>query len=64
MDDRVRYGIIVVVTMVWVANFVAKFVVEGYEPSVGVDGVFGIIAGYLFLSADRARRGGGDSDER
>jgi hypothetical protein len=62
MDDRVRYGIIIVITGAWIVNFAAKFVIAGYEPSVGVDGVFGIVVGYLFLSADRARRGGGDSD--
>lgn len=56
MDDRVRYAIIVVITAAWIVNFAAKFVIPGYEPSVGVDGVFGVVVGYLFLSADRGRR--------
>lgn len=55
MNDRVRYAIVIVVTVMWVANNVARFVIDGYEPSVGIDGVFGMIVGSLFLAG-----GGGE----
>jgi hypothetical protein len=37
----VASAIIVLVTIVWAANFVAQFLVEGYEPDVAINGIVG-----------------------
>lgn len=54
-------AIIVLVSLVWAANFIAQFVVEGYHADVTLNGVFmAIVGGALALS--RKDRGGGKGD--
>lgn len=47
----VASAIIVLVTIVWAANFCAQFLVEGYEPDVAINGIFmGIVGAALAFS--------------
>lgn len=44
-------AIIVIVTVVWAANFVAQFIVDSYEPDVAINGIFmAVVGGALALS--------------
>lgn len=53
-------AIIVVVTIVWAANFAAQFVVADYSPDVAINGIFmAVVGGALALS----RRNGGDNKD-
>lgn len=50
-------AIIVLVSLVWLTNFVAQFVVAGYSPDVTLNGIFmAIVGGALALS--RKDKGG------
>lgn len=62
MSDRLATVIIVVVTLVWVVNFFARFVVPGYQPSEAINGIFMAIVGSIFAFKGR-RRGRRDDDE-
>lgn len=54
-------GIVALVSLVWVINFGARFVVEDYVPSPTVDGAFmTIVGGALML---KARRGNNAREE-
>lgn len=54
-------AIIVLVSLVWAANFVAQFVIPEYKPDVTLNGVFmAIVGGALALSRkDNGKDGGG-----
>lgn len=53
-------AIIVVVTLVWAANFAAQFVVADYSPDVAINGIFmAIVGGALALS----RRGSNEDNK-
>jgi hypothetical protein len=55
-------AIIVLVSLVWAANFIAQFIVDNYRPDVTLNGVFmAIVGGALALS--RKDKGGGDGGE-
>lgn len=58
MGDRTRTVIIGVVTAVWAVNFLAGLVVEGYEPSESINGIFMAIVGGLFALGARNSKGG------
>lgn len=60
ISDRVRTVIIGVVTSVWAVNFTAGLVVEGYQPSESINGIFMAIVGGLFALG--ARHGGKRDD--
>lgn len=52
ISDRTRTVIIGVVTTIWAINFLAGLVVEGYEPSESINGIFmGIVGGLFALGA-------------
>lgn len=47
----VASAIIIVVTVVWSANFVLQFVVADYKPDVAINGIFmAVVGGALALS--------------
>lgn len=51
-----------VVTVVWVINFGAQFVVAGYEPDPQVHAVFTLVLGALFaLGSKKSNNGEGGS---
>lgn len=64
MSDRFANGIIVVVTVVWVVNFFARFIVPGYQPSEAINAIFMAIVGSVFALKGRRRGRGDDDDER
>lgn len=47
MPRRIRTGLIVAVTGVWAANFVAPLVIPGYEPAPELTAGLGLILGAL-----------------
>jgi hypothetical protein len=50
MPDRLRHAVVVVVLVVWVANFVASLTVTGYEPSESINAIFmAVVGGALAL---------------
>jgi hypothetical protein len=43
--------IVVLISIVWAANFFAQFAVSGYHPDASINGVFGaVVGGALALS--------------
>lgn len=55
-NDLMINGIIIVVTLVWVVNFGARFFVDNYQPQESLNAIFmGIVGG---LVAYRSRGGG------
>jgi hypothetical protein len=43
--------IVVLISLVWAANFFAQFVIHGYQPDSSINGVFGaVVGGALALS--------------
>ena len=53
-------AIIIIVTLVWAANFAAQFIVEDYSPDVAINGIFmAVVGGALALS-----RRSGKNDEK
>lgn len=65
IGDRSRTIIIGVVTAVWAINFLAGLVVDGYEPSESINGIFMAIVGGLFaLGARKGTGGKGDNETR
>jgi hypothetical protein len=46
--------IIVLISIVWVANFFAQFVVHDYHPDPSINGVFGAIVGGALALTRRA----------
>lgn len=47
MSRKTSTTIIIVVTTLWIVNFVCTLVVDGYEPSESVNAVFASIIGGL-----------------
>lgn len=58
-------AIIIIVTVVWAANFVAQFIVDSYEPDVAINGIFmAVVGGALALSRrDYGSEGAGQQEE-
>jgi hypothetical protein len=55
-------AIIVLVSLVWAANFIAQFIVDGYHADVTLNGVFmAIVGGALALSRKDKDGGSGKS---
>jgi hypothetical protein len=55
-------AIIVLVSLVWAANFIAQFIVDNYHPDVTLNGVFmAIVGGALALSRKDKDGGSGKS---
>jgi hypothetical protein len=62
-------AIIVLVSLVWAANFIAQFVIPEYKPDVTLNGVFmAIVGGALALSRkdnnDKGDNGGAHAKRR
>lgn len=57
LSDRTANAIIVVVTAVWAANFVARFFVVDYQSSESINAIFMAIVGGLFAYKGRNSRG-------
>lgn len=58
-------GIIVLVSIVWAANFFLQFVVSTYKPDVTLNGVFmAIVGGALALSRSDNSGGGAHAKKR
>lgn len=62
ISDRTRTVVITVVTTAWSINFVAGFVVAGYEPDPAIHGVFMTIVGGLFALGARGKKDGEGGD--
>lgn len=64
IGDRTRTVIIGVVTTIWAINFLAGLVINGYEPSESINGIFMAIVGGLFaLGARKGSNGNKPNDE-
>jgi len=56
-------AIIVLVSVIWAANFVLQFIVPEYHPDVTINGIFmAVVGGALALS--RKDSGGGSSNTK
>lgn len=56
-------AIIVLVSLVWAANFIAQFIVDNYRPDVTLNGVFmAIVGGALALSRKDKGNGSGGGE--
>lgn len=54
MSPRLHNAVVVVVTVVWAVNFVARLVLPQYEPPVQVDAIFmAIVGGAMALGRKR-----------
>lgn len=62
LKQRTQVAVILVVTLVWVANFVATLTVEGYRPSESVNAAFAAVIGAT-VALGSGRKGGGEDDE-
>lgn len=61
IGPRLKNVIISIVTTVWAINFFAPFVVESYNPSESINGIFMAIVGGLFaLGARKNASGNGE----
>lgn len=65
ISDRTRTAVIVVVTTVWAANFLAGVLVPDYKPSESINGIFMAIVGGLFALGARteSKKNDGGDDE-
>lgn len=64
LPERLANTIIGVITGVWVANFLAPFVLDSYETSETINAIFMAIVGGLFALKGRGSngsKGGGDA---
>jgi hypothetical protein len=62
LQDRTANIIILIVTMVWVANFIATLFVHNYDGR-SIDGIFLAIVGGVFAIKGRKGAGGNDNDK-
>jgi hypothetical protein len=63
IGERTRTVIISVVTTVWALNFTAGLVVDGYQPSESINGIFMAIVGGLFALGARGSGNGRDKQD-
>jgi len=57
-------AIIVLVSVIWAANFVLQFIVSEYHPDVTINGIFmAVVGGALALSRKDSGHGGGGSSK-
>jgi len=68
MPDRLSNAIIILVAVVWAANFIAPIFMSGFEPKPELNVAFMAILGVLTASKNRKRdegsKGGGKSANR
>lgn len=58
MSPRLHNAVVIVVTVVWATNFLARLVLPHYQPPVQVDAVFmAIVGGAMALSRDKRAQG-------
>lgn len=63
MSPRLYNVLVVAVLAVWVVNFVARFLVPGYEPAPQIDAIFMAIAGgAIALHRRGGKEEGGDRE--
>lgn len=51
--------IVAVVSLAWVANYVARFVIPQYTPDSYIDGIFTTVIGAAFALSSRSRDNSG-----
>lgn len=57
IPKRLASGIVVLVSAVWAANFMAQFFVASYEPDVMINSIFmAIVGGALALSRPNGKK--------
>lgn len=61
LPEPLAYGIIIVVTVVWVVNFAATVLIPGYSDSIQIHLLFGTIVGASFALKRDGNRSGGTS---
>lgn len=54
--DRLRFGVICLVTLVWAVNFFAAIVLTDYQTDPAINTVFMTIVGGLFVSGEIAKK--------
>jgi hypothetical protein len=59
LSQRARTGIVIAVTLVWVASFIATLTVDDYHPAESINGAFAAIIAAAFALG---KRNGGDGD--
>lgn len=48
--------VIVAIVAIWIANFVARATIHGYDPPEGVDAIMLAVVGFLFAGKQAANR--------
>lgn len=56
IGPRASLAVIAVVTVLWVANFIATLTVDGYRPSESVNGAFAAVIGVLVAMVTRSTK--------
>lgn len=64
MSPRLHNAVVIVVTVVWATNFLARLVLPHYEPPVQVDAIFmAIVGGTIALGRGKDANGNGGDPE-
>lgn len=58
--DQLALWVALGISVVWGLNFVAGFVLPGYQPEPYVQGAFALAAAYLFYARKSDRNGGAE----
>jgi hypothetical protein len=61
IPKAIANAVIVLVSLVWVANFFAQFFIANYHPDPSINGVFGAVVGSALALTRRAEPSKGDS---
>lgn len=62
-NDRIAFGIAVVITSAWTISFLVDIVVKDYDPSPTVHGLMMLVAGAVFGEGLFRRRGDQGKDD-
>lgn len=63
LPESLARVIIILVTVIWAANFILQFIVTGYHPDVTLNAIFmAIVGGALALSRKNKGDGSGGDD--
>jgi hypothetical protein len=56
VDNKIRLGIAIMVSIIWAANVILGMIPSiEYEPQEAVNGLFLVVVGYLFTTASRGK---------
>jgi hypothetical protein len=60
LPNRLRWGIVISITVVWLINFFAGLLVDSYEPDQAINGIFMGTVGIVLAAGSRNKEANGD----